>query len=105
MIIRSLLLLIAAAATASALSEENVNQEYDATPGGRLIVDVDFGTIEVSAGADDKVTIDAHRKIDSDNETREKEYLAAVPVMVTKEGNTVTIRARRKDKDHGSNWS
>jgi Toastrack DUF4097 len=105
MITRTLLVLIAATATASALSEENVNQEYDAAPGGRLIVDVDFGTIEVSAGADNRITIDAHRKIDSDNEAREKEYLASVPVSVTKDGNTVTIRARRKDKDHGWNWS
>ena len=56
MIIRTLLLLIAATATASALSEENINQQLDAAPGGRIIVDVDFGTIDVSAGADDKVS-------------------------------------------------
>ena len=52
MIIRTLLLLVAATATASALSEDNVNQQLDAAPGGKIIVDVDFGTIDVSAGAD-----------------------------------------------------
>jgi len=105
MITRTLLLLVAATATASALSEENVNQQLDVAPGGRIIVDVDFGTIDVSAGADDKVVVDAHRKIDSDNETREKEYLAAAPVTVSKDGNTVTIRARRSQKDRNMNWS
>src|SRR3984893_3232727 len=99
MIIRILFLLCLAAAPAFALSEENVSQTLDGTPGGRLIVDVDFGTIDVSAGADDKVAVEAHRKIDSDNEAQEKEYLASAPVTVSKEGNTVTVRARRQNKD------
>ena len=73
MILRTLLLLVITAATASALSEENVNQSLDGAPGGRLIVDVDFGTIDVSAGPDDKITVNVHRKIDSDNEAQEKE--------------------------------
>ncbi|MEY2562849.1 MAG: hypothetical protein QOH88_1042 [Verrucomicrobiota bacterium] len=105
MIIRTLLLLLIAASTASALSEENVSQTLDGAPGGRLIVDVDFGTIDVSAGPDDKVTVAAHRKIDSDNEAQEKEYLASAPVTISKEGNNVTIRARRQNKDHNLNWS
>jgi hypothetical protein len=105
MIIRTLLLLFVAATTASALSEENVSQTLEGAPGGKLIVDVDFGTIDVSAGADDKISVMAHRKIDSDNEAREKEYLASAPVTVSKEGNTVTIRARRQNKEHNLNWS
>ena len=105
MIIRTLLLLFVAATTASALSEENVSQSLDGAPGGKLIVDVDFGTIDVSAGANDKITLAAHRKIDSDNEAQEKEYLTSAPVMVSKEGNTVTIRARRQNKERNLNWS
>jgi hypothetical protein len=105
MIIRILFLLILATTAAFGLSEENINQQLDCAPGGRIIVDVDFGTIDVSAGADDKVVVDAHRKIDSNNEAQEKEYLAAAPVTVTKDGNTVTIRARRAQKDQNMNWS
>jgi DUF4097 and DUF4098 domain-containing protein YvlB len=105
MITRTILLLVLASATAHALSEENINQQLDCTPGGRIIVDVDFGTIDVSAGADDKVVVEAHRKIDSNSEAQEKEYLAAAPVTVSKEGNTVTIRARRSQKDRNMNWS
>src|SRR4249919_1774737 len=105
MIIRTLLLLVIAAATASALSEENIKEQQDVGPGGRIIVDVDFGTIDVSAGADDKVVVEAHRKIDSNNEAREKEYFATVPVTVTKDGNTVTVRARRQQKDRNLSWS
>jgi len=105
MIIRILFLLVLAAASAFGLSEENVSQTLDGAPGGRLIVDVDFGTIDVSAGANDKISVEAHRKIDSDNEAQEKEYLASAPVTVSKEGNTVTIRARRQNKEKNLNWS
>src|SRR5256714_1716788 len=105
MIIRILFLIFLAAASAFGLSEENVSQSLDGAPGGRLIVDVDFGTIDVSAGADDKITVQAHRKIDSDNEAQEKEYLASAPVTVSKEGNVVTIRARRQNKEKNLNWS
>jgi DUF4097 and DUF4098 domain-containing protein YvlB len=105
MIIRVLILLFVAVATASALSEENVSQTLDGAPGGRLIVDVDFGTIDVSAGPDDKISVVAHRKIDSDNEAQEKDYFASAPVTVSKDGNTVTIRARRQNKEKNLNWS
>src|SRR4051794_4695669 len=105
MIIRALFLLVLAASTAFATSEENVSQTLDGAPGGRLIVDVDFGTIDVSAGPDDKISVQAHRKIDSDNEAQEKEYFASTPVTVNKEGNTITIKARRQNKDKSQSWS
>src|SRR6476620_5576198 len=105
MIIRALFLIFLAVSAASALTEENVSQNLDGAPGGRLIVDVDFGTIDVSAGPDDKISVQAHRKIDSDSDAQEKEYFASTPVSVSKDGNTVTIRARRQNKDKNMNWS
>lgn len=105
MIIRVLFLLALAVSTAAALTEENVSQTLDGAPGGRLIVDVDFGTIDVSASPDNKIAVQVHRKIDSDNDAQEKEYFASTPVNVTKDGNTVTIRARRPNKDQSLNWS
>lgn len=80
--------------SASASSEEKVNQQIDARPGGKLIVEVDFGTVNVNAGADSKVTVDAFRRINFGDEAAEKEYLAEAPVAVTANGNTITVRAR-----------
>jgi hypothetical protein len=97
------LLLIALAFTAAAASEENINQQIDAASGGKLIVDVDFGTIDVTAATDGKVTVEAHRKIDFGDEAREKEYLAAAPIRISKDGNTVTVRAHSPKGD--SFWS
>ncbi|MGI9088314.1 MAG: DUF4097 family beta strand repeat-containing protein [Chthoniobacterales bacterium] len=80
------------------LSEETINRELDATAGENLVVDVAFGTIEVAAGADNKVTIEAHRKIETTDEAREKQYLAEVPIVITKEGSTVKLCARRLEE-------
>jgi hypothetical protein len=94
--LRNLFLLCAFAASASATSVDIVNRQLDAAPGGKLVVDVDFGSINVTAGTDDKVVLDAQRKIDFGDEAREKEYLANVPITFTKEGNVVTVRSRGK---------
>jgi hypothetical protein len=101
----SLLLLALSASTAWALSEQTSTEEFDAAPGGQLFVDVDFGTIDVSAGPDGKVTVEAVRKLDCGDEAREKEYFADAPLLVAKEGNTVTVRVRRQKRDRTWNWS
>ena len=88
---------------ASVASEENFSQQIDVTPGGKLIVDLDFGTVQVGAGADGKVSLEAHRRVEFGNEAKEKEYLAAAPITVSREGNVVTVRARRKES--WFNWN
>ena len=90
----NLFVLFAVALTASAASEENLTRQIGASPGEKLVVDLDFGSVNVAAGADDKVVLEAHRKIDFGDEAKEKEYLANVPITVTKEGNVVTVRSR-----------
>ena len=100
--IASFLLLLSVAA-AFAASEESLKQQVDAAPGGKIVVDVDFGSVDLSAGDDGRVVLDAVRKIDFGDEKREKDYLAATPIRVTKEGNTVTIRSRR-DRNNNDSW-
>ena len=80
-------------------AEETINQQVDATAGGKLVVDVDFGTIEVTAGADDKATIEAYRRVEFHDEAREKEYLSVAPVTVIKDGNIVTVRAHSSKRE------
>ena len=67
------------------------------------VVDVDFGIIDVTHGAENKIAVNVYRKIDGPNETLEKEYLASAPLTIVKEGNTVVVRAQREE--HHKNWS
>jgi len=103
-LLRTSFLLFILALTASAASEENISQQVDATPGGKLVVDVDFGTIDVTAGADNKVSLEAQRKIDFGNEAREKDYFSATPVTLTKDGNVITVRARGSKQENCWNF-
>src|SRR6059058_93591 len=100
-----LLLTICAASTLSAVaaSEERINRELDARPGGKLVLDVDFGTVDLRTGANDKVAIEAFRSIDFGDEAKEKEYLARAPITITAENNIVTVRARAM-KEMGPDW-
>ena len=93
------ILLLLTIGAASALTEENVNITRDAKSGGKLIVDVDFGSIEVAPGDNDKVVVNATRKISASSKDKEAEYLAAAPITVTSDGTTVVVRARR-----GKDW-
>jgi hypothetical protein len=88
--------------TAVAAKEENIHQTQSAKPGGRLVVDVDFGSIDVSPGDNDKVIVDAHRKIESTSKEKEEEYFKAVPITVTTEGDSVVVRAVRKHESLGA---
>ena len=103
--LRIALLLLLTASSCWAGSEENINQQLDVSPGGKLIVDVDFGTIDVSPGSDTELSVRAHRKIDANDEAKEKEYVASAPIVITKEGNTVTVRARRQKDRERWGWS
>ena len=95
--LRNALFVLFLSLSASIASEENVSKEIDVAPGGKLVVDVEFGAVQIGAGADGKVALEAHRLVEFGDEAKEKEYLAAAPITVTKEGNVVTVRSRRTE--------
>jgi hypothetical protein len=99
LLLRTSALLIASALSVAAATEENIHETRPAKPGGKLIVDVDFGSIDVAPGDNDKVVVDAHRKIEASSREKEQEYLAAAPITITVEDEKVIVRAIRK---HGS---
>jgi DUF4097 and DUF4098 domain-containing protein YvlB len=86
---------------AIAATEENVHETRPAKSGGTLVVDVDFGSIDVAPGEADKVVIDAHRKVEMSSKDKEQEYLAAAPLTITTEGDKVIVRAIRKHESLG----
>ena len=98
MILRASLILALTSSFAFASAEENVSQQFDVAPGGNLVVDVGFGSIDVVSDSGNSVAIEAHRKIETNDSEKEKRYLADAPIVISKEGNTVTVRARSTEK-------
>ena len=56
-LLKTFALLVAVRVFRFSVTEENVNITRDAKSGGKLVVDVDFGTIDVAPGDNDKVVV------------------------------------------------
>ncbi|MFO1476391.1 MAG: DUF4097 family beta strand repeat-containing protein [Verrucomicrobiota bacterium] len=94
------LLLLMVSWTALAATEENTHKTLPATPGGMLIVDVDFGSIDVRTNtADDCVVVEVWRKITRKNQAAEEQFLRENPVQFLQKGDTLTVRCRTKALD------
>ncbi len=92
----SLVLLLVSSLVAVAATEEQLNKRFSVQPGGKLVVDVDFGSIDVTTHATDEVVVDVWRKITRKNKAAEEAFLQDHPVTFSQDGNTVTVRSRRK---------
>jgi len=91
-------LLLASCLAVSAETEDKINKHFTVEPGGTLIVDVDFGSIDVSAKATGEVVAEVIRKISRGNKDDEEAFLAGHPVTFSQDGNTITIRSRAQSK-------
>src|SRR5947207_3019231 len=92
------LLLFAGCLAVSAETEEQINKRFAVQPGGKLVVDVDFGSIDISTNASSEVSVDIFRKISRRNKSSEEEFLRERPVTFSQDGNTLTIQSRAKSK-------
>jgi len=69
------------------------NKTFTVTPGGRLVMDVDRGSIEVTTGAGDKVDIEVTRTARSGSERDAERLFDDHHISMEQQGNTVTIQA------------
>ena len=90
-------------------TEEHLQKTFNVSPGGKLVVDVNVGSIEVTASDRKDVAIDVYRKVDArgiGGEDREKAELKNNEVTFVQEGNNVTVRAQRlKDAERVRNMN
>jgi hypothetical protein len=86
-----------AAAALTAATEETLAKTFPSAAAGSLVVDVDFGSLEIIAEpARTEVKVEVWRKITRGNTADEESFLKENPVEFIQDGNTVTIRARSK---------
>jgi DUF4097 and DUF4098 domain-containing protein YvlB len=100
-----LLLLAAALGLRSlAATEDSVKTNLTAMPGGKLVVDVDFGALEIATHASKEILIDIQRKVSMRTAEREAAFLKDNPIAITQDGSTLSIRSRKSGKISW-NWS
>ena len=99
----ALALLLASGVVGHAATEETLNKTFSATSGGTLVVEVAFGSIEVTTNTTSEVTVDVWRKVTRKNKAAEQEYLTDNPVEFAQDGNTLTVRCKKAETK--SSWS
>ena len=96
---QSLAVLLASCLAVGAETTEQINKSFSARPGGKLVIDVDFGSVDINPNSAGEVTIDVKRKISRRNKADEEQFLREHPVTITQDGDTVTIYSRGKTKN------
>ncbi|MGA3283971.1 MAG: DUF4097 family beta strand repeat-containing protein, partial [Verrucomicrobiota bacterium] len=99
----TLLLLALTSGAALAATEEQTNKTFQVSPGGTLVVDVDFGAIDVSTNSIDAVAVNVWRKVTRGSAEKEQKFFSENPVVFVQEGNTVTVRSRHRENFHWFN--
>jgi len=100
----TILLCFALTCAALASTEEKINKQFSVQPGGKLVVEVDSGSIIVDTNATGDVVVDVWRKITRSSKSAEEEFLKSNPVVFEQDGSTVTVKCREKNKNHWS-WN
>ncbi|MCI0748279.1 MAG: DUF4097 domain-containing protein [Verrucomicrobia subdivision 3 bacterium] len=95
--------LLAGCLAAFAETEEEISKRFTVQPGGKLIVDVDFGSINVSPGTGNEVAIDVFRKVKRGSKADEEAFLDERPVTFAQDGDAITVRSRA-DKSRRFSW-
>src|SRR5882724_9147328 len=87
---------------ATGATEEQINKKFSVKPGGTIVVDVDFGGIEVGTNGTSEVLVDVWRKVGRNSKSAEETFLKDNPVKFSQDGDTVTITSKSRSK---SSWS
>jgi hypothetical protein len=94
------ILLLLTSFTAAAATGEQIKTNFNAVSGGSLVVDVDFGSIDVATNSTNEVSVDVWRKVTRKDQAEEAQFLRDNPVQFTREGDTVTVHCRQKRGEH-----
>ncbi len=91
-------LLFAGTSMADAAVEDHVERSFQVSPGGRLTVDSDRGSIEVRTGDRDVVDIKIERKVKKNGKWSVEEVLGDFPITFDHSDDGVTIRAKHNQE-------
>jgi DUF4097 and DUF4098 domain-containing protein YvlB len=88
---------------ALAATEDTLHKSFTVSPGGRLLMAVSRGAIEIQTGADNQVAVEVFRKVTRVSESKARDILDSHEITFTQEGDTVAVRD--KAPRQWSEWS
>jgi hypothetical protein len=87
--------------TARAETVDTINKSFDVTPGGKLVMKVDDGTIDIKATKESRVAIEVVRKVKAGSKEREESFLREHAVTIGATSDGVSVQAKRPHRQ----WS
>lgn len=97
--IRAALLAGFLATTPAWALETTTNRVFQVSPGGRLVLDVDRGSIEVTTSDEAAVNLTVHREVKRASDSTAREMLDQHQLTFTQDGNSVVVKARMLKPD------
>jgi hypothetical protein len=83
-------------AVASQDYEQNVEKTFQVTPGGRLILQADRGSVDVKTDESNQVQVHVYRKVSGGSKSNAGEQFANHELTLTQDGNRVVVIAKNK---------
>lgn len=80
--------------------DASLSKSFQVSEGGRLSLDADVGSIEVSSSDGTSLTIDVIRKIKTSNADKAEEILRKSRLDFRQEGRDVVVKAEHRQDDH-----
>src|SRR5262245_8395869 len=77
-----------------AQAQGDIQRTFSVRPGGRLVMDVAPGSIEVKTTGDSKIAVDVFRRVERASDARAEEILRQYEVNFEQQGNDLIIRAK-----------
>ncbi len=91
-------------ATAHASGQGDLKRSFSVQPGGKLIMDVSPGSVEIRAAADQQVVVEVFRSVERANESRAAEILRQHEVTFEQQANNLSVHARANN-NWFKNWN
>ena len=85
-------------------ARDYVHKSFRVEPGGRLVLDSDSGSIEVSSGGMDQVRVDVERELRGSSDLEAEQNLKQMRLDFRQDGNDIHIYARRPEDRFSANW-
>ncbi|HWI59021.1 MAG TPA: DUF4097 family beta strand repeat-containing protein [Bacillota bacterium] len=91
------IVMLSAAAPLQAL-EDVTNRTFSVKPGGKLVMDVDRGSIQIAPSDADEVQVEVSRKVDKANDEKAAEILRRHEITFAQEAADVRVTAELKNQ-------
>src|SRR5262245_3263472 len=84
---------------ARAATQGDIQRTFSVRPGGRLVMDVDLGSIEVNTSGDSAVVATVYRRVERFSDSRGEDLLGRHVVDFDQQGDNIIIRSKYPQED------